>query len=110
MTDYIERETAIRLVQGTGYADPIKDNLLFILRTIPAVADVQPVNTAEWVIKEEYERCRAIECSRCGSRYAVSINVPFDEWKATEKRRFCGSCGSDMRGGGNHELRERDRR
>lgn len=42
MSDYISREAAIKLVQGTGYVYQVKDNLLFILRTIPA-ADVRPV-------------------------------------------------------------------
>ena len=41
MSDYIKRESAIKLVQGTGYANQVKDNLLFILRTIPALTIVR---------------------------------------------------------------------
>ena len=56
--DYIEREDAIKLIQGTGYADQIKDNLLFILRTIPGfvpddtAADVRPVEEVDAAVDE----------------------------------------------------------
>ena len=42
MSEYIEREKLIERIRGTGYADQIKDNLLFIAKMIPA-ADVRPV-------------------------------------------------------------------
>lgn len=40
--EYIERETLISRINGMGYHEQIKNNLLFIARTIPA-ADVVEV-------------------------------------------------------------------
>ena len=40
--EYIEREALISRINGMGYHEQIKNNLLFIARMIPA-ADVAPV-------------------------------------------------------------------
>ena len=42
MAEYIEREALLDRIRGTGYAEPIKSNLLVMAVTIPA-ADVRPV-------------------------------------------------------------------
>ena len=37
MQDLISRQAAIDRIQGTGYADAIKNNLMLILRLLPSV-------------------------------------------------------------------------
>ena len=69
MAEYINRQTLIDRINGTGYAEQIKSNLLFIARTIPAAA-VRPAETGVWL---ELDDCMAIcsECNNlgCGSDY-----------------------------------------
>ena len=44
MTDYISRQAMIDRIKGTGYADQIKENFLFIARMLPS-APVREVVT-----------------------------------------------------------------
>ena len=52
---------------------------------------------AEWVIKDRAENCYLVECSNCGITYILGNNIPFDEWKNSDNRTFCGRCGRQMR-------------
>ena len=52
--EYIERETLISRINGMGYHEQIKNNLLFIARMIPA-ADVAPVTTLNELTKEIHD-------------------------------------------------------
>ena len=42
------------------------------------------------------DKCRLIECDKCGFSHIVGFNVPYEHW--IENRNFCERCGADMRG------------
>ena len=77
MQDLISRQAAIDRIQGTGYADAIKNNLMLILRLLPSA---QPERkTGKWIDDN---------CSECG-QYVYHGDA----------RNYCPNCGADMRGG-----------
>ena len=83
MAEYIERETLLDRIRGTGYAEPIKSNLLVMAVTIPA-ADVRPVVRGKWIDHQEGRWIYA-KCSECGTVHDVRSN-------------FCPNCGAAMGG------------
>lgn len=74
MSDLISRDEAIERVLGTGYADQIKDNMIFILRRLPTIEER---NVGEWLDNGD----RYYRCSLCGMKDT-------DNWK------FCRGCGA----------------
>lgn len=80
MAEYIEREALLDRIRGTGYAEPIKSNLLVMAVTLPA-ADVRPVVRGEWM-----KNGWSIRCSVCG------YDMPFSV------RNYCPNCGAVMEG------------
>lgn len=88
MNDCIEREALLARIRGTGYAEPIKSNLLAMAVTIPA-ADVRPVVRGGWEEHGEPNEYGKYElwyysCTRCGA-----VGIP--------EFNFCPNCGADMR-------------
>lgn len=77
MSDYIKRESAIKLVQGTGYANQVKDNLLFILRTIPAADVWEVVHCADCAHAEE---SLVNGCVYCNEMERARIKEGFCAW------------------------------
>ena len=86
MAEYIERETLLDRIRGTGYAEPIKSNLLVMAVTIPA-ADVRPVVKAQWV----YTDMSRLVCSNCGNPVAFALKK--DGWHHGD---YCPNCGARM--------------
>lgn len=56
--------------------------------------------TGEWIERnpQNSDKCRLIECDKCGFSHIVGFNVPYEHW--IENRNFCERCGADMRGEG----------
>ena len=52
---------------------------------------------AEWVIKSRADSCYLVECSNCGNHHILGNNIPFEEWKKSDNRTFCGRCGRQMK-------------
>jgi len=77
MDDLISRQAAIDRIQGTGYADAIKNNLMLILRLLPSA---QPERTC-------------VNCGRTannGGWYADGrTRCPIEEHYALPKDGFC---------------------
>lgn len=74
--DLISRQDAIDRVVGTGYAFPIKENMVFILKTLPSA---EP-KTGHWIDEETNYLC-----SKCHRGCWVNSD-------------YCPWCGADMRG------------
>ena len=79
--EYIERETLISRINGMGYHEQIKNNLLFIARMIPA-ADVAAVQHGRWIATHD-EFCSYSVC-----KYPVYV-----AWGQTN---YCPNCGAKM--------------
>ena len=47
MNDLINRQEVIKRIQGTGYAEQIKDNVIFILRMVPSEAEQHWISCSE---------------------------------------------------------------
>lgn len=59
----------------------------------------QPVRLkGRWIERnpQNSDKCRLIECDKCGFSHIVGFNVPYEHW--IENRNFCERCGADMRG------------
>ena len=85
MTEYIEREAAIRVVNGQSSFTMTRSSLIDSIGKLPA-ADVVPVVHGRWV---EYQIPPIICCSNCD--WATGI----------EEKNFpyCPNCGAKMDGG-----------
>ena len=89
MADYIDRDTAIKIVSTEGYN--IHD-ILFALKTIPAHRMVH----ARWVESDLDADC--VTCSNCKrlklkNRMAFT-QLAFEEWGLN----YCPNCGAMMDG------------
>ena len=85
MDEYIEREAAIRVVNGQSSLTMTRSSLIDSIGKLPA-ADVVPVVHGRWV---EYQIPPIICCSNCD--WATGI----------EEKNFqhCPNCGAKMDGG-----------
>lgn len=85
MAEYIEREAAIRVVNGQSSFTMTRSSLIDSIGKLPA-ADVVPVVHGRWV---EYQIPPIICCSNCD--WATGI----------EEKNFqhCPNCGAKMDGG-----------
>lgn len=92
MTDYIEREAAIvlinRMAEGCTYLDITAEEVIDGISAIPA-ADVRENKRGKWVWNDQ---CKLV-CSLCGNVVAF-VSLPKKKWEAGY---FCPNCGADMR-------------
>lgn len=86
MAEYIKRDILMDRINGTGYAEQVKSNFLFIARMIP-VADVVERKHGKWTLNKDGSGT----CSECG-------RVQFNCWDLDNWDNFCHFCGADMRG------------
>ena len=92
MTEYIDREAAIRALaqfkRGFRHGEErcTIDGCVLEIKTVPA-ADVAPVRRGKWILHSNgsgtCDQCHFTQCSVWD----------FDNWQ-----NFCGHCGADMRG------------
>lgn len=85
MDEYIEREAAIRVVNGQSSLTMTRSNLIDLISKLPA-ADVAPVVRGRWV---EYQIPPIICCSNCD--WATGIEE--------KSFQYCPNCGAKMDGG-----------
>ena len=88
MTEYIEREAAIRVVNGQSSFTMTRSSLIDSISKLPA-ADVAPVVHTRWAHLGGDEWC----CPVCG--FALTTEGSWD--KPTKK--YCEDCGAKMDGG-----------
>lgn len=74
--EYIERETLISRINGMGYHEQIKNNLLFIARMIPA-ADVAPVVRCKDCRWRGREDCAMFYRCECGEQHTWETDNDF---------------------------------
>ena len=88
MAEYIEREAAIRVVNGQSSFTMTRSSLIDSIRKLPA-ADVVPVVRTRWAHLGGDEWC----CPVCG--FVLTTEGSWD--KPTKK--YCEDCGAKMDGG-----------
>lgn len=88
MAEYIEREAAIRVVNGQSSLTMTRSVLIDSISKLPA-ADVAPVVHTRWAHLGGDEWC----CPVCG--FALTTEGSWD--KPTKK--YCEDCGAKMDGG-----------
>lgn len=88
MDEYIEREAAIRVVNGQSSLTMTRSSLIDSISKLPA-ADVAPVVHTRWAHLGGDEWC----CPVCG--FALTTEGSWD--KPTKK--YCEDCGAKMDGG-----------
>ena len=74
--EYIKRETLISRINGMGYHEQIKNNLLFIARMIPA-ADVAPVVRCKDCRWRGREDCAMFYRCECGEQHTWETDNDF---------------------------------
>lgn len=74
--EYIERETLISRINGMGYHEQMKNNLLFIARMIPA-ADVAPVVRCKDCRWRGREGCAMFYRCNCGEQHTWETDNDF---------------------------------
>lgn len=89
MAEYIEREAAIRVVNGQSSLTMTRSSLIDSISKLPA-ADVAPVVHGRWIALHD-EFCT---CSIC--KYPVYLM-----WDQTN---YCPNCGAKMDGGNGDEV------
>ena len=97
MSDFIEREAAIKLfnfavLDCLGMEPTIRaGDIVKALESIPA-ADVRPVVWGKWIWKKSGE----VVCSKCNDLMAIVGNTE-DLITVKSSHSFCSNCGADMR-------------
>lgn len=89
MAEYIEREVAIRVVNGQSSLTMTRSGLIDSISKLPA-ADVAPVVHGRWIEKTVPEGRRYFECSNCGAHENKHTAI---------KGYYCWRCGAKMDGG-----------
>ena len=74
--EYIERETLISRINGMGYHEQIKNNLLFIARMIPT-ADVVEVVRCKDCRQRGREDCAMFYRCECGEQHTWEADDDF---------------------------------
>ena len=74
--EYIKRETLISRINGMGYHEQIKNNLLFIARMIPT-ADVAPVVRCKDCRWRGREDCAMFYRCNCGEQHTWETDNDF---------------------------------
>ena len=70
----------------------------YILNKIDSMPTIEERKKGKWIERnpQNSDKCRLIECNKCGFSHIVGFNVPYEHW--IENRNFCERCGADMRG------------
>lgn len=98
MAEYIEREAAIRVVNGQSSLTMTRSRLIDSISKLPA-ADVAPVVHAHWDDSGRYTfpgGSTAVRCTNCGCALTVS-EYHLNNWN------YCPVCGAKMDGGDSDE-------
>lgn len=94
MAEYIEREAAIRVVNGQSSLTMTRSSLIDSISKLPA-ADVAPVRHGWWVHEHISEGYAWVMCSECEAViHKILIN---------KRLNYCPNCGAKMDGGANNE-------
>ena len=88
MAEYIEREDAIRVVNGKSSFTMTRSSLIDSIRKLP-IADVAPVVRTRWAHLGGDEWC----CPVCGF-----VLITEGSWDKPTKK-YCEDCGAKMDGG-----------
>ena len=99
MDEYIEREAAIRVVNGQSSLTMTRSSLIDSISNLPA-ADVAPVVHAHWDDSGRYTfpgGSTAVRCTNCGCALTVS-EYHLNNWN------YCPVCGAKMDGGDSDEV------
>lgn len=98
MDEYIEREAAIRVVNGQSSLTMTRSGLIDSISKLPA-ADVAPVVHGRWVVRFDgpYKRRRCY-CSHCGKHNGVGGIAQ------NQEKPYCPNCGAKMDGGDSDEV------
>ena len=91
MAEYIEREAAIRVVNGQSSLTMTRSSLIDSISKLPA-ADVAPVVHGRWVPTKAPFMNECEDCSVCGYRTV---------WG--RRYNYCPNCGAKMDGGDSDE-------
>lgn len=94
MAEYIEREAAIRVVNGQSSLTMTRSSLIDSISKLPA-ADVVPVVHGRWDDSGRYTftgGSTAVRCTNCGCALTVS-EYHLNNWN------YCPVCGAKMDGG-----------
>lgn len=96
MDEYIEREAAIRVVNGQSSLTMTRISLIDSISNIPA-ADVAPVVHGRWIGAPlcGNDNCK---CSECGSWHNIHANL-----RGEIMQKYCPNCGAKMDGGDGDE-------
>lgn len=92
MSEYIEREAAIRVVNGQSSLTMTRNSLIDSISELPA-ADVAPVVHGRWAHLGGDEWCRSV----CG--FVITTE---GSWEKPTKK-YCEDCGAKMDGGDSDE-------
>lgn len=98
MAKYIEREAAIRVVNGQSSLTMTRSGLIDSISKLSA-ADVAPVVHAHWDDSGRYTfpgGSTAVRCTNCGCALTVS-EYHLNNWN------YCPVCGAKMDGGDSDE-------
>ena len=98
MDEYIEREAAIRVVNGQSSLTMTRSSLIDSISKLPA-ADVVPVVHGRWDDSGRYTftgGSTAVRCTNCGCALTVS-EYHLNNWN------YCPVCGAKMDGGDSDE-------
>lgn len=87
MAEYIEREAAIRVVNGHSSFTMTRSSLIDSISKLPA-ADVVPVVRGKWGTHSDRPDLLICSVCKCG----------FDMWKH-DPHNYCPNCGAKMDGG-----------
>lgn len=90
MAEYIEREAAIRVVNGQSSFAMTRSRLIDSISKLPAT-DVAPVRHGWWVHEHISEGYAWVMCSECEAViHKILIN---------KRLNYCPNCGAKMDGG-----------
>lgn len=93
MAEYIEREAAIRVVNGQSSLTMTRSSLIDSIGKLPA-SDVAPVVHGRWDDSGRYTfpgGSTAVRCTNCGCALTVS-EYHLNNWN------YCPVCGAKMDG------------
>ena len=94
--DTISRVAAIDIVEfECGEWRGLAQTIVNGLKKLPSAQSER--KKGKWIERnpQNSDKCRLIECDKCGFSHIVGFNVPYEHW--IENRNFCERCGADMR-------------
>ena len=113
MAEYIEREDAIRVVNGQSSLTMTRSGLIDSISKLPA-ADVAPVVHGRWEWFEEWYsstpdhpmECKDYgwRCGECKTALEDMVGGCWDDSYDEPKLNYCPNCGAKMGGGDNDEV------